>query len=496
MKTKERTGVRKGARRRGGKEEGFAMVVVLIALLMLSVLGAASLLLMVSSLQGVVNTKPEDRAFQIAESALYVAHAKIANEEVGAVALEDDGELLGGNYSIAITPIVGTYDYVITSESSYVQGGTTYRRKLQETVTYSSVQAFDAMKNYLFYAGNNITITADETINLGFPIKINGDMRAEGNINITTAPDITFGTALTVNGDVEAMGDIEIVNDPQFFGWNTMTINGNIKAGDKRNNSGGHLAFRALGGFSLWPFEMSYAVINASMGAGQGIWCTSNPPEEEIGRVQSPLTGRWYEMGEINRPVPTYQAGCSDVYLPRPNMAYYKALAEQQGRVVPSGTVLTGDLGNISMSSMTVVYCEGDLTLRNLRFEEPDMLGVFVCEGNFNAEQQIRFDVGSRFQVIAQGDANFNNVSWFFDWITFLKPGRADFFFWAGHDANIDLGMFADQNLQVTAVNDINVYSSDSLWSAPNVNYRSPDVDVAGFPVDMSVSNWKELPSE
>ena len=494
MKTKERTRVKKGAGPRSVSEEGFAMVVVLIALLMLSVLGAASLLLMVSSLKGVANTKPEDRAFQIAESALYVAHAKIANEEVGDVVLEADGEILGGNYSIAITPVVGTYDYIVTSESSYLQGGTTYRRKLQETVTYSSVQAFDAMKNYLFYAGNNITITADETINLGFPIEINGDMRAEGNVNITTAPDISFGTALTVNGDVEAMGDIEIVNDPHFFGWNTMTINGNIRAGDKRDNSGGHLTFRALGDFSLFPFELSYARINASLGEEQGIWCTSNPPTEEIEGFS--FLGSWHDMGEINRPVPTYQPGCSEVYLPKPNMAYYKALAEQQGTVVPGGTVLTGDLGGISMSSMTVVYCEGDLTLRNLRYEEPDMVGVFVCEGDFTAEQQIRFDVGSRFQVIAEGDCNFNNVSWFFDWFTFALPGRADFFFWTGHDANIDLGMFADQNLQVTAVNDINVYSSDSLWSAPNVNYRSPDVDVAGFPVDMSISDWKELPSE
>lgn len=124
------------------------------------------------------------------------------------------------------------------------------------------------------------------------------------------------------------------------------------------------------------------------------------------------------------------------------------------------------------------------------------MEGVFVCEGDFTASQQMRFQVDSKFQVVAGGNVNFNNVSWAFDWITFLDPGETSFFFWSGNDAFIDLGMFADQNLQVTAVHDINVYSSDSLWSAPNVNYRSPDVDVAGFPVDMTVSDWKELPSE
>ena len=494
MKTNKNMRVKTGGKPVVEREEGFAIVVVLVALLMLSVLGAASLLLMVSSLQGVVNTKPEDRAFQIAESGLYVAHAKIANEEVAGSEYVGDGELLGGDYAIAISPVDGTYDYVVISEGSYIQAGTTYRRKIREVVTFSSVQAFDAMKYYLFYAGNDINIDADETINVAFPIQINGSMRAEGDVNINAAPDISFGNQLTVNGDVEAMGDIEIINDPKFFGWNTINFNGDIMAGDKVAHTGGHLTFRALGTFSLFPFKLSYAVTNAANGVGQKIWCTSNPPVEEIGGFW--FFGSWVPMGDINRPVPTYQPGCSEVYLPKPNFAYYKALAEQQGNVVPGGTVLSGNLGDMSMSSMTVIYCEGDLTLRNLEYEDPNMRGTFVCEGDFEAEQGMHFAQDPAFQVIANGDVSFDNVAWEFDWDYITDPGNARFFFWSGNNAYIDLGMFSGQFLQVTAVNDINVFSSDSLFSAPVVNYFAPDVDVSGFPVDMIISEWKELPSE
>ena len=115
-------------------EEGFAIVVVLVALLMLSVLGAASLLLMVSSMQGMANMRPEDRAFQVAESGLYVAHSKIVNNEITGVTNEA-GSLLGGDYAVNITPKTGSAtDYIITSEGAYVDGGTTYRRKIQEEV--------------------------------------------------------------------------------------------------------------------------------------------------------------------------------------------------------------------------------------------------------------------------------------------------------------------------------------------------------------------------
>jgi hypothetical protein len=37
---------------------------------------------------------------------------------------------------------------------------------------------------------------------------------------------------------------------------------------------------------------------------------------------------------------------------------------------------------------------------------------------------------------------------------------------------------------------------SDNILATCQVNYSPPDIDVGGFPIDVVVSDWKELPSE
>jgi hypothetical protein len=56
--------------------------------------------------------------------------------------------------------------------------------------------------------------------------------------------------------------------------------------------------------------------------------------------------------------------------------------------------------------------------------------------------------------------------------------------------------MFSEQRLQVTALRDINIFSTENLFATASVTYKPPDIDVAGFPIDLTVTNWKELPSE
>jgi hypothetical protein len=181
----------------------------------------------------------------------------------------------------------------------------------------------------------------------------------------------------------------------------------------------------------------------------------------------------------------------TQVYVPQPNMEYYEALAQQQGNYfVGDKTFNSGNLSDYSKSSVTVIYATGNMTMNGFFWNQPDMKGVFVCEGNFTANNTLKFLQNSKFQVIAK-----NNITLNSNW-DFMEFGTSDeFFMWSGHDVQLNVGMFSGLKLQVTALNDITV-DSDNILGTCQVNYSPPDIDVGGFPIDVVVSDWKELPSE
>lgn len=463
-----------------GREGGFAMVIVLVALLMLSVLGAASLLLMVSSLQGAVNMRPEDRAFQVAEAGLYIAHAKIVNNEVETT-VTAPGSILGGDYNITVSPKAGSpTEYTIVSEGTYEESGKTYRRKLQEEVYYSGDQAYDAMRNYLFFAGRDFSMTASELINLNVPITINGNIRAERNVSIVNRPVLSLGDGFTVNGNVEGKQSVYIETAPGFLGTLRTRIYGDIKTGDITNpSSTGLVSLRTRG----WLLATADLYAATTGGTNWNIYRTSLTEQAD---------GPWDDILKGNQ---IAGQGVDKVYVPEPNFDYYKAIAIDQGNYfeIPAGTTktLSGDLGSYGASSITVIYCTGNLTLNGFAWNQPSMKGILVCEGNFTANSTLQFAGSSKFQVIAGGDITFNN-----NWNFSGNWASNEFFFWAGNDAFVDMGMFSDQRLQVTALRDIIVSSRGELFSTCRINYKTPDIDIAGFPIDLTVTNWKELPSE
>ncbi|MEW6553157.1 MAG: PilX N-terminal domain-containing pilus assembly protein [Actinomycetota bacterium] len=457
------------------KEQGFALIVVLIALLMLSVLGAASLLLMVSSLKGMANMRPEDRAFQVAESGLYVAHAKIVNNEVR-TPVTASGSVLGGDYSVSMQPVGGsTTDYVVVSEGSYVDGGTTYRRKLQENIYYSGDQAFDAMRNYLFFAGRDLNIDVGEIINVGVPITINGNMRAEEDVNISCHPVISLGDGLTINGSIEGKRSINVDVAPTLLSVRT-NLFGEMRAGDALDaSSTGTINLHTDG----WLLAQGIIYAAATSSYKWDMYRTSLVERKD---------GPWDTIVKGNQ---VNSRGVDKVYVPEPNFDYYKAIAKDQGNYFEGDKTLSGNLGTYASSSVTVIYCTGNMTLNGFAWNLPNMKGILVCEGTFTANNTLQFASGSQFQVIANGDIVFNN-----DW-SFLGLGSTnDYFFWSGNDAWIDLGMFSEQRLQVTALRDVNVFSNENLFATCSVTYKPPDIDVAGFPIDLTITNWKELPSE
>ncbi len=490
---------------RGGTrdEGGFAIIIVLVALVMLSVLGAMSLLVMVSALRGVSNLKPEDKAFQVAEAALHVAHAKIVNNEIGddAVELKDEGDILDGEYNIRIERVVGsTTDYVVCSEGIYRQKaggqgeeeGTVYRRRIREEVSYSGMQAFDVMRKYLLFANNDINITLDDLFNLSVPATVNGSIRAERNVNIRNQPAVSLGDGLTFNGDVEGVSKVYVETAPKIAGGVNTKILGDIKTGmvGGPNNGvvdlyvdGGLVSGGKIGGAANFAWSLLHG------------WHTTDKWKIYCGTLlqRKNFWGDHFVGDRMNEP------GCEPVYVPEPDFAYYKALAQEQHKLTGKNYV-QGDLNLNGReinefvppgSSVAVIYATGNINLRGLLWNQGNVKATFICEGNFTSTETFTALYNMQCQVIAGGDATFNN-SWSFPQI--VRDDTA-FFVWAGNDANINMGMWSGNSMQVTAMNDVNV-SSANLFDLCWVRYRPPDVDIAGFSIDITVRDWRELPSE
>jgi len=498
--------------RRG--EAGFAMVIVLVALLLLSVLGAGSLLLMVSSLQGMVNMKPEEIAFQVAESGLYVAHAQIVESKV-TPGVPTNGSILSGSYTVKVDLVSGsTTDYIVTSLGSYSEGGDTYRRKLQEQVYYSGEQAFDAMRNYIFFAGRDLTINENDQVNY-IPVVIGGNIRAERNLSMTYYANEAEQDALIVNGNVEAKENISIDTEanqhtqfwhdyPSYYdpttintldgpGANVM-INGDIKAGSRTNTStagkisltassksGGDGSAYLFAGKSLAKTYTLYSPLPLTMNPVK----TGTPPAWPAGEDDRIFTGNYNNSRTV-----------ADVYIPKPNMEYYKTMAIQQGHYKLGNWTINENIKKNAISSETVYYCTGNMAIGNVTWQDPQTNGVFVCEGDFDANGTYSMRIDCKFQVIAGGDINIGtNTSGTWD-----DPLTNAYFFYAKGDVNMCMSMFSQQNLQVTALNDIYLYDAPWGWGAgysfSHFIYRAPQIDVSGWPIDITVKDWKELPAD
>ncbi len=465
-----------GGKRRRRDEDGFAMVMVVLAISLLSIIGAVSLLIAASSLAGVVNMKPEDRAFAIAEDAVNMAHVDIVSGVITSSPYTFTGSRLGGDYSVTVT---GSYpNFSVTAESSYVDNGTTYRRKIAENVNYFGDQAFDAMRNYMFFANHNLNIDCSGLVAALNGIEINGNIRAQNQLNLYFTPHVGIGAGLTINGRVEGQNGLFIDSECTLALLSQLTLNGDVL-------SNGTATLRANG------------LLLAILKLNGWIRVTGDVRANSIVKQALNYSGSIQISGEQQ----TGWTSLPQVYVPQPNMAYYKAVAQQQGNYF-TGNQNFNDKRltdfQLDLSSGTVIYVAGNLNLNGFVWDQPDARGTFVVEGDFTATSDMQFLYSSStFQVIAQGNAAFSN-NWHF-----LAGSSRNFFIWAGGDANINMGMFSLLNwqptaVQVTAMHDINLAAGGTIAAAKysRFTYRPPDVDLGGFPIDVVVSNWRELPSE
>lgn len=491
-------------------EPGFAMIAVLVALVMLSVLGAASLLLVVSSMRGIVNIRPEERALMVAEAGLYAAHAAIV-ENKWRPDQPITGEILGGRYraKVAYKEPGSTTDYVVESYGEYEERGVKYRRRVQEEVYYSGEQAFDALKNYLFFAGRDMHISMVSDINW-IPAYLIGNIRAQRNMRIYYYADRSRWHGLVVQGNVEGGNSVFIEGacrnyytgtvtwptgtqytpNPNCVNGTNVLVYGNIMAGSVVDpRSQGLVTLRAWSGLSYGVEGTSTgrsAVFAASGGPGQQSWNIVAPLE--------PVVQRAADHDVVYQGIFQQRRGVGKVYIPRPNLEYYRILAAEQGNYRMGDWTVTGDINRIGTSSMTVFYCTGNITVSDINVK-PNVNAVFVCEGNFTFKNEHRMATGAKIQVISGGDAVFDQSS----------TGRWDdiltneYFFYAMRDARIILNTIStarqqQAKVQVTALRDLYVTQASGVFNYPKFYYRAPQIDIAGWPIDIAVLNWKELP--
>jgi len=492
--------------RRG--EPGFAMVVVLVALLMISVLGAASLLLMVSSLKGVQNMKPEQRAFQIAEAGVYAAHALIV--EKGTQAAPFEGDILGGHYEVEVRPKTpdSTTDYVVVSLGTYTEGGTTYRRKIYEEVQYSGEQAFDVLRNYCLFAGRNLTISLSSTDNW-IPPYINGSIRAENNLYVYNYARNSRWHGFVVNGSVEGGNSVTLESGclnyyTGFISWpegtyytpnpycvsgNNILFYGDIKAGSQVDSTKtGVVTLKAWSGYS--------STSEGGTGRSAVFAATSVSKNWKIVAPQV-IDNTLASHDKIFRGDVVSQRGVGKIYIPKPNFEYYKIMAQDQDNYRPGDWTITGDIRKTGASSMTVFYCTGNMTLDEANVVDPSTNAVFVCEGNFTFKRKHQLKSNVTFQVIAGKNILVDNDA-YGAWENVLSNA---YFLYAMNDVTLNMNTFATENqhyvyFQCTALRDLNVIQAGGRYSYPNFNYRPPQVDVGAWPIDITVLNWKELPED
>jgi hypothetical protein len=506
-------------------EAGFAMIVVLVAILVISVLGAASMLLMVSSLKGIVNMKPEKRAFQVAETGLNVGHTLIVESKVGTTTSKE-GNALGGSYAVTVSPIgESKTDFSVTSTGRCVVDGKTYTRKLQEQVYYSGEQAYDAMRNYMFFAARDLNLYAPGQQN-NYPIVLTGNMRAENNLNVGTYCYESTWDYLVINGslearnavNIEAGGTLYFQNQPYFDrppnpldskGMNLL-IYGDIKAGSTEDTT-------TAGSVNVYAWSG-----DAALSGGKYVYVREHVPSRgEINGITSIFaatdgasnTYDIYTSGDNNlytsMPTPpahdkiylgTHKVGRTvrPVYIPKPSFEYYKALAQEQDTpedphyfdVGPNGTaIVPRNIKKSGVSSMSVYYCTGNFKLVESIWQDDETNGIFVCEGTFTTSGSYEMKKNCKFQIIAGGDVNMGKDS---DNRS-IQGAVNQYFFYAKRDVNVCLTHFDHNFIQATALRDVNL-TCDDEFSYADFNYQAPQVDVTGWPIDVIVTGWKEMP--
>jgi hypothetical protein len=479
--TEARPAINAEGKAEGRRDDGFAMVMVLFITTLLAILGATTLIMAAYTMSNARSSMPAAKAFDAAEAGISAAHAKIVSDKVDTSTPLNYSNVMGVSGSSCVVSISGARpDWTITSTGAFTdEKGQTYKRKIEEKVSYEGSSAFSYFSDYLMYAGHDININANSALNLiGNPCIINGNMRAEHEVNITCWSALAISEMLSVNGTIEATGGTDgginiYANSILGVGW--INLNGNLLTNKLCSLTGDT--------FYVNIFGLKIAVGWGRVAANGLVKCgTFSKTGSVTPGTLTPTTG---------------YSGLSKISALEPDFEYYKTVAKQQGNYYEGiNKSFSGTFSETGSSAITVYYVAkdaagngGNINISgNWTWANTNMAGIFVCEGDFTQSATVTIQSACKMQVIAKGNTNCSN-KW-----TIATDGTPQFFFYASGNVNLSFALFAGCRMGAFAKNDINCTSVNILNTSmsinPNPNFA---LDVRGWPIDLTVKSWKEL---
>lgn len=293
-------------------ENGFAMEIAVVIIMIMSLIGLSMLTTAMYQHQDADRTVPSNRAFDLAQCGVSYGKAWLAQDNIPGL----DGEPNPKQYDGEVGSPASRFDvevlltsashYTITSTGTYTQdeNGTPrlYKRKLEETLTYSGgSHHFDAFTYVLFskngdiymdggwfavnfgdlningnvYARNvtlrnykvvaatgTVSVNGDvfcktdsqggggtatlysETIAAAYAgVKITGNLWTDGNVSVTTKTTAAAGARSEVQGTVSSRGSVTVGSTVAAFAGNTARVGGNV-------NANGNVNLSATSGFA------------------------------------------------------------------------------------------------------------------------------------------------------------------------------------------------------------------------------------------------------
>ena len=254
------------------KEEGFAVVLALMIILILSVLGLSLMTIAAYQYMDSDRTKPSNRAFDLADCGLSFARAHIAQGTLAGSYTSGPKEMGNPDSTFDVTIekyVLPTYRYKIVSKGTYhdTKGSKYYNRTLEEVVEFRGQKGyFDAFTYTLFskdgnvnldtgswnilsgnsvtvtgngehaiYAGKDVTLKDVKLLFAGGNLSVIGNVDAGRDINVETKSVVLSGVfhpaSVNVSGDITAGRNVTVSSATAAFGNSNALVTGNINAG-------------------------------------------------------------------------------------------------------------------------------------------------------------------------------------------------------------------------------------------------------------------------
>ena len=245
-------------------DEGFAMVLTLFVIIIISMLALTMLMVAAYQYKDADRTKPSTRAFDLAQAGISYGCSYLAQDNVPGGGGYNSGDMTlgaaGSKFNITVTTEnAASHIYKIVSAGTYTAKEGTgsnrdYVRRLEQRVQYGGSQGhFDAFNNYVLFAKNgDISLDGGWYVFNGTALTVDGNIYGK-NVTIKNTKSFASGGAVNINGNVYATADA-------YFEANT-----GVASGSAVNISG---SVRSTGSTTLYSRVIAAAGAGASISGG------------------------------------------------------------------------------------------------------------------------------------------------------------------------------------------------------------------------------------